>query len=411
MGRNRFSPAAPGAIAAGAIVAGALALVVLVSGAAPPEKKDAPPDAETILRTTPTPESYRRHLLHLTEEPHQTGTPRNMQLAEYVRDRFVEYGLEEVTYHDTPALMTYGREAELEIVAPDRLPLRLTEDPYPPDKDSALYLDRSVVPFHGYSPSGEVTAQVVYANGGSPEDFATLDRLGIEVRGRIVLMRYSEPYSYRGYKLYLAERHGAAGAIIYSDPEDDGALRGPVYPDGPWGNASHIQWGAVIYDWLGPGEPFTFHWTGRPGGGWVEGKERDTQLPRIPSLPLGPENAAAILGRLQGPAVPEAWQGGLPFTYHVGPGPVTVRLRTVNEERIGTLRNVLGVLRGREEPDRYVILGNHRDAWIYGAVDPSSGTALPGRSSIPIRRMTAPCAAPSLRTDRGVTRATSNGGR
>jgi len=106
VGRNRFSPAAPGAIAAGAIVAGALALVVLVAGAATPEKpaeKDAPPDAETILRTTPTPESYRRHLLHLTEEPHQTGTPRNMQLAEYVRDRFVEYSLEEVTYHDTPA--------------------------------------------------------------------------------------------------------------------------------------------------------------------------------------------------------------------------------------------------------------------------------------------------------------------
>jgi N-acetylated-alpha-linked acidic dipeptidase len=298
-----------------------------------------------------------------------------MELAAYVRDRFVEYGLEEVSYQDSPALMTYGHKASLEIVAPDRLKLRLAEEPYPADQDAALYTDPAIVPFHGYAPSGDVTAEVVYANGGSPEDFATLDRLGIPVTGRIVLMRYSEPYSYRGYKLFLAEKHGAVGAIIYSDPEDDGALRGAVYPDGPWGPGTHIQWGAVIYDWLGPGEPFTFHWSQRRDGSWSEGTRRDKQLPKIPSLPLGPDNAAAILGRLQGAEVPEGWQGGLPFAYHIGPGPVRVHLKTVNAERIGTLRNVLGMVRGDAEPDRLVILGNHRDAWLYGAVDPSSGTA------------------------------------
>jgi N-acetylated-alpha-linked acidic dipeptidase len=298
-----------------------------------------------------------------------------MELAAYVRDRFIEDGLEDVTYQDSPALMTYGRKASLEIVFPDRAALRLAEDPYPADKDAALYADPAIVPFHGYAPSGDVTAEVVYANGGSPEDFATLDRLGVKVAGRIVIMRYSEPYSYRGYKLYLAEKHGAAGAIIYSDPEDDGALRGAVYPDGPWGPSTHIQWGAVIYDWLGPGEPFTFHWSRKRDGSWSQGARRDKQLPGIPSLPLGPDNAAAILGRLQGAEVPEGWQGGLPFAYHLGPGPVRVHLKTVNDERIGTLRNVLGMVRGDTDPDRLVILGNHRDAWLYGAVDPSSGTA------------------------------------
>lgn len=356
-------------LAAAAAVALLGAATIALSGAA------APPDAEEIIRTTPTTAAYGAHLLLLTEEPHQAGTPRNMELADYVRDRFLEYGLEEVTFHDTPALLSFGRAATAEVVAPERVALRLAEEPCPADKDSHLYRDPAQVPFHGYALSGEVTAEVVYANGGSPEDFATLDRMGIEVRGRIVLMRYSEPYSYRGYKVFMAESRGAAAALIYSDPQDDGYARGEVYPDGPWGPMSHIQWGAILYDWFGPGMPFTFHWTRRRDGTWVEGRERDRQLPRIPSMPLGPGNAAAILKQLRGPVAPSGWQGALPFTYHVGPGPAAVHLKVDNDERIGTLRSVIGRIRGREEPDRWVILGNHRDAWIYGAVDPSSGTA------------------------------------
>ena len=353
------------------------ALLLLFAAVAQPggASQAEPPELEKILDSVPTSESYGRHLKFLTEEPHQTGTARNMLLADYVRDRFVEYGLEEVAFHDTPALMTYGRASSLTIVAPERIELRLVEEPHPPDKDSDLYSDPAHVPFHGYAPSGDVQGEVVYANGGAPEDFALLDRMGVGVRGRIVLMRYSEPYSYRGTKIYEAERRGAIGTILYSDPEDDGAGRGPVYPNGPWGPLSHMQWGAVLYDWLGPGEPFTFHWKQKKDGAWVEGSKRDKQLPRLPSLPLSAGNAALILERLKGARGPESWQGGLPLPYHIGPGPVAVRLRTVNEETIGTLRNVVGVLRGREEPDRLVILGNHRDAWIYGAVDPSSGTA------------------------------------
>ena len=253
--------------------------------------------------------------------------------------------------------------------------MNLREDPYPADKDSRLYDDPAQVAFHGYAPSGKIRAEVVYANGGSPEDFQLLDRMGIDLKGKIVLMRYSNPYSYRGYKVYEAERRGAAGTIIYSDPAEDGFPNGPVYPEGPWGPESHIEWGAIIYDWLGQGEPFTFHWKKQPDGQWVEGPQRDKQLPRIPSMPLNARNAAAILKQLGGPEAPKDWQGGLPLTYRIGPGPVTLDMEVQNEERVGKLRSVIGVIRGREEPDKMVILGNHLDAWSYGAVDPSSGTA------------------------------------
>jgi N-acetylated-alpha-linked acidic dipeptidase len=344
------------------------------TGAAAPSPIPAG-EAERILQATPDPDSFARHLRFLTEQPHRAGTPRDMRLADYVRDRFIEYGLEEVHFHDTPALLSSPRSASVEIVVPVHERLKLREDPIEGDQDSHLYDDPSQIPYHEYAADGDVTAEVVYANSGSPEDFERLDRLGIDVRGRIVLMRYSEPYSYRGYKVYQAEAHGAAGAIIYSDPQDDGYALGDVYPEGGWGPPTHIQWGSIVYDWFGFGEPFTFHWRRGRDGRWVEGPRRDRQLPRIPSLPMSYEDAAEILSRLAGLAVPTGWQGGLGFAYHVGPGPVRVRLRVDNDEAIGTMRNVIGLVRGREEPDRWVVIGNHRDAWIYGAVDPSSGTA------------------------------------
>jgi N-acetylated-alpha-linked acidic dipeptidase len=333
-------------------------------------------DPETLIQGTPDPETFSRHLLFLTEEPHPTGSPRNMQLADYVRDRFIEYGLEEVHFHDTPALLSYGRSASLELLAPVEMDLDLKEDPYPADKDSYLYADDRIVPYHEYAASGDVRAQVIYANSGSPEDFARLDELGISVAGKIVIMRYSVPYSYRGYKVWMAESRGAVATIIYSDPADDGYRKGLTYPDGPWGPASHIQWGSIVYDWFGFGiAPFTFHWTQDTEGTWHEGPERDRQLPRIPSIPLSYRSAAEILSRLGGPVAPPEWQGALPFTYHLGPGPATIRLQVENEESIGTMRNVIGMIRGTEEPEKWVIAGNHRDAWIYGANDPSSGTA------------------------------------
>ncbi len=333
------------------------------------------PDVEQILSAVPSADFYGKHLLLLTEEPHMAGTDRNHALAEYVRDRFREYGLDEASFHEFPALLSFPKSAALAIQEPAVQTLNLREDPYPADKDSRLYDEPEQVAFHGYAPSGKARAEVVYANGGSPEDFQLLDRMGVDLKGKIVLMRYSDPYSYRGYKVYEAERRGAAGTIIYSDPAEDGFVRGSVYPDGPWGPESHIQWGAILYDWLGQGEPFTFHWKQDASGRWVEGSQRDKQLPRIPSLPLNARNAAAILKQMGGPEAPRDWQGGLPLTYRIGPGPVTLDMDVQNDERVGTLRSVIGVIRGREEPDKMVILGNHLDAWSYGAVDPSSGTA------------------------------------
>ncbi len=332
-------------------------------------------EAERILTATPGAESYGRHLQYLTEEPHLSGTARNYAVAEYVRDRFREYGLDEVSYHEFPALLSFPKSASLAIRQPVDQVLNLTEDPHPADKDTKLYDDPTQVAYHGYAPTGKVRAEVVYANGGSPEDFQFLDRMGIDLKGKIVLMRYSNPYSYRGYKVYEAERRGAAGTLIYSDPAEDGSRQGTVYPDGPWGPDSHIQWGAILYDWLGQGEPFTFHWQRQPDGRWMEGPVRDKQLPRIPSMPLNERNAAAILKHMGGPVAPDDWQGGMPITYRIGPGPVTLEMDVVNEERVEPMRSVIGVIRGREEPEKLVILGNHHDAWIYGAVDPSSGTA------------------------------------
>lgn len=333
-------------------------------------------EAEAVLVSTPSPRSFETHFRRLTEEPHPAGSARNMELADYVRDCFMEYGLEDVGFHDTPALLSYGRSASVAMLEPVALELDLAEESYPEDKDSLLYEGTGVVPYHEYAASGDVRAEVVYANGGSPEDFDRLAEMGIDVRGKIVLMRYSVPYSYRGYKVYLAESRGAVGTILYSDPQDDGYVKGDTYPHGPWGPPSHVQWGSIVYDWLGFGEtPFTFHWERGADGEWTEGPVRDPQLPKIPSIPMSHRSAAEILSRLRGPVVPEGWQGGLPFTYHVGPGPVRIRLRVENEETIRTIRNVIGRIQGSEEPEKWVVLGNHRDAWIYGGVDPSSGTA------------------------------------
>ena len=188
---------------------------------------------------------------------------------------------------------------------------------------------------------------------------------GIRIRIRTAVTRSSRP-------------SGAAPWARSSIPIPRKTAAGwaSVYPDGPWGPDSHIQWGAILYDWLGQGEPFTFHWKQQPDGSWTEGPVRDKQLPKIPSMPLSERNAAEILKHLGGARAPEDWQGGLPITYRIGPGPVDRRDgRAERRARRRQMRSVIGVIRGSEEPEKLVILGNHLDAWIYGAVDPSSGTA------------------------------------
>jgi N-acetylated-alpha-linked acidic dipeptidase len=231
------------------------------------------------------------------------------------------------------------------------------------------------MPFSGSSPSGDVEAEVVYANYGTPDDFKKLEEMHIDVRGKIVIVRYGP--NFRGVKSFVAQEHGAAGVLIYSDPWDDGYFKGDPYPKGPWRPATGVQRGSIQYMFKYPGDPTT------PGVASTvnlpDGKrtppDQAADMPKIPTTPISYEDARPILENLGGPDSPRDWQGALPFTYHVGPGPVKVKMHLKQDYRYFTIWDVIGKIPGTKYPDQWVVVGNHRDAWVYGAVDPSSGTA------------------------------------
>ncbi len=316
--------------------------------------------------------STARHFRFLTEEPHPSGSERSREIAEYVRDQFAACGLEDVAIRRYDVLLPLPRTVEVTMVEPTELGFTLEEDGYPEDKDS--YAAEVGPTYLGMSASGDVTAHVIYAHSGNPEDYDWLEAQGIDPRGKIAIVRYSMPYSYRGFKAWEAERRGVAALIIYSDPMDDGYRRGEVFPRGPWGPDSHIQRGAITYDFIVPGDPLT------PGWPSVEGAKRMAHAearsaPRIPALPMSWRDARPILESLAGQVAPYSWQGGLPLTYHVGPGPAKLHVAIDMDDETRPIWVVEGRIRGSEAPDELVILGNHHDAWVYGGVDPSSGTA------------------------------------
>jgi len=326
---------------------------------------------EARLASIPQPAMCQRFLLYLTEEPHIAGTERNYQLATYVRDKFKEFGLDEVSLVEYQVLLSYPKEIVIEMVEPKPYRATLREEGYFRDKDS--YDSRVSLGFNAYSASGEVTAPLVYAHGGNPEDYDKLLEMGIDIKGKIAIVRYSMPYSYRGFKALTAQQRGAAGLLIYSDPADDGYMRGEVYPFGPWGPESHIQRGAIVYDFLIPGDPLTPGWASTKGARRIKPEESET-LPKIISVPLSYQDARPLLENLAGTVAPAGWQGGLPFSYHTGPGPAKVHLKVEMDNKTRSIWNVIGRIKGNLFPEQTVILGNHRDAWVYGAVDPSSGT-------------------------------------
>jgi N-acetylated-alpha-linked acidic dipeptidase len=227
--------------------------------------------------------------------------------------------------------------------------------------------------YHAYSASGDLTADVVYAGSGNPDNYDWLAAHGIDVRGKIALVRYSVPYSYRGFKALTAQQRGLAGILIYSDPADDGYRKGAVYPKGPWGPESHIQRGGIPFDFLVPGDPLTPGWASVPGARRIPASEA-VSLPKIVSVPMSYRDARVVLESLEGPEVPASWRGGLPLTYRAGPG-VRLRVRVQIDNEIREIQTVVGRVRGSERPDEEVIVGNHRDAWVFGGVDPSSGSA------------------------------------
>jgi len=289
-----------------------------------------------------------------------------------VAEQWRQQGLEDVTVHQYDVLGSSPRKISLEMVKPTEYHALLLEAPDDVDPDTRNpKVDGAYL---GYSASGEVTAPVVYAHSGNQEDYEYLRLHGMDVRGKIVLVRYSNPYSYRGFKALTAERLGAAAILIYSDPDEDGYRKGAVYPNGPWGPETHIQRGAITYDFLQPGDPLTPGYPSVPGAKRILA-EQAISLPKIIAVPLSWHDAEPLLRKMDGPVAPDSWQGGLPFKYHVGGKRVVAHLKVDMDTRIQPYYVTEARIRGSEAPDEWVILGNHRDAWVFGGVDPSSGTA------------------------------------
>jgi N-acetylated-alpha-linked acidic dipeptidase len=324
-------------------------------------------ELERRFLALPSADRARDYHRYLTDEPHVAGSDRNKHLAEWMRGLWKEYGLDSVEIVEHEVLLPFPTEMKLTM---GNWEARFTEDPVPGDPDTR----KPLLHYNAYSKSGELEAPVIYAASGNPENYDWLESQGIDVRGKIVLVRYSVPYSYRGFKALTAQRRGAAAMLVYSDPAEDGAKKGAVYPDGPWGNESHIQSGGIPYDFMVPGDPLTPGWASVPGARRIPAGEA-ASLPTIISAPLSARDARVLLQAMGGPDAPAAWQGGLGIPYKVGPGATPVKLRVMADDKVRTIQTVIGTIRGTERPDELVILGNHRDAWQYGGVDPSSGSA------------------------------------
>jgi len=327
---------------------------------------------EEQFKAIPSPDEERRQHHIFTAEPHVAGSPRNNELARYIADQWRNEGLEDVVIRRYDVYGTNPKNTLLEMVAPTHYRAVLRELPIPGDLDLKNKSISSA--WSGMSASGEVTAPLVYAHSGNPEDYELLRRQGIDVKGKVVLVRYSNPYSYRGFKALTAEREGAAALLIYSDPAEDGFKKGKVVPNGPWGPEYHIQRGAITYDFMVPGDPLTPGWASIPGAKRIP-VDQAVSIPKIMALPLSWHDAKPLLANMDGPLAPEDWQGGLPIRYHLGGNRVRVHVKIEMDSSTQPYYVVEGRIRGAQLPDEWIVLGNHRDAWVFGGVDPSSGTA------------------------------------
>ena len=318
----------------------------------------------------PSPSRAEATLRRLTSEPHLAGTEASRRVADYLLDEYRAAGLdaELVPYS---VVLSYPGEILLERTAPSSMRLARPEEPIAGDPSTSD--PRSIPGYGAYSPSGDLRGQVVYVNYGLPEDFQRLTQLGIDLHGKIALIRYGQ--CFRGVKIHLAEANGAIGVLLYSDPADDGFRQGDPYPQGPWRPESGIERGSIQFTFLYPGNPIA------PLRGLSPAEisaRLDTReglnLPRIPTLAIAWRDAAEIMPYLRGPRAPRDWQGGMPFTYHAGPGPVEIHLRLGASLETRTIYDVIARLPG--ETNDWVVAGNHHDAWVFGAADPGSGTTV-----------------------------------
>ena len=319
-------------------------------------------EADAVRR--PSAERARQHARALAAEPHVAGTAAQARTRDYVIAEMKRMGLEtEVRAYEV--WLPHAVSVRVWRVAPDSLELPLAEPPVLGDSTTRLPQYPTV---NGYSAAGDARGEVVYVNYGLIEDYARLDSLGVSVRGKVALARYGR--SFRGIKAREAEKRGAVALLIYSDPADDGYTQGDVYPEGPMRPPVGVQRGSVFN---GAGDPSTPGYPSRAGARRVP--DDSLGVPRIPVVPLSYGNAAELLRGVRGAAIPRGWQGGLPFRYHAGPGPVQARVQVVNDtQTYKQIWNTFGVVRGSEFPDEIVMVGAHRDAWDAGAADNVSGT-------------------------------------
>src|SRR5271155_1018752 len=310
----------------------------------------------------------RGWLKQMSSAPNHVGSPHDKANAEFELAKFKEWGWD-ASIETFSVLYPTPKEVSVELVAPTHFVARLTEPPIAGDRTSSKTRDE-LPAYNVYGADGDVTAELVYVNQGMPDDYKELEREGISVKGRIVLTRYGG--GWRGFKPKLAYEHGAIGCLIYSDPRDDGYGAGDTYPKGGFRPRDAVQRGSVQDLTLYSGDPLTPNVGAVPGAKRLALKDAKTIL-KIPVLPISYSDAQPLLAALGGRVAPSAWRGGLPLAYHIGPGPATVHMKVLSDWGQKTLYDVVATIRGAEEPDRWILRGNHHDAWVFGATDPLAG--------------------------------------
>ncbi|MFK7845711.1 MAG: transferrin receptor-like dimerization domain-containing protein [Rhodothermales bacterium] len=325
-------------------------------------------ELEATFESHLTPANLRVWMKKMTSRPHHVGSAFTGEKVKYMADLFDSWGYD-VEIEEFTVLFPTPTERVVELVAPTKFKAKLAM----PDLDGKVSdkIKKEILPaYNAFSADGDVTAELVFVNQGIPRDYEELAELGIDVKGKIVIARYGG--SWRGIKPKVAAEHGAIGCILYSDPEDDGYLRGDVYPEGAFKPGKGVQRGSVADMPLYPGDPLT------PGVGSKPETERydisaAPTLMKIPVLPISYDDALPLLEAIGGPVAPARWRGALPITYHVGPGPAKVHLKLKFDWKLETAYNVVARMEGSEFPDQWIMRGNHHDAWVFGAADPVSG--------------------------------------
>jgi len=325
-------------------------------------------DWEGKFRAIPSPDNQRDYMKRLTARPHHVGSPYDKDNAEWMVAKMKEWGLD-AHIENFDVLFPTPRERVVELVEPTKFKATLQEPPVAVDPTSNQQAEQ-LPTYNAYSADGDVTAPLVYVNYGVPDDYEKLDRLGVSVKGAIVISRYGG--SWRGIKPKVAAEHGAVGCLIYSDPRDDGYFEDEVFPEGPMRNKNGVQRGSVVDMPVYPGDPLTPGIGAVPGAKRLDLKDAKT-ITKIPVLPISYGDAQPLLSAIKGPMAPEAWRGALALPYHVGPGPAKVHLVVKSNWDTKRLYDVIVKIPGSSYPDEWIVRGNHHDAWVNGAEDPIAG--------------------------------------